>query len=110
MLLTIAAVSLLASFAIPDYTLVSPFRILKFLLILFTGILGFFGFSLFLTAVIAELVSLNTFGVPYMAPLAPFSRKDYSSTIINRSDVKTERPEYLKPKDRIRMRRRKPRS
>jgi len=67
-LLTIAAVSLLASFAIPDYTLISPFRILKFALIAFTGAMGFFGFTAFLTAIAIELVSLNSFGTPYMAP------------------------------------------
>ncbi len=103
-LLTIAAVSLLASFAIPDYTLVSPFRILKFVLILFTGSLGFFGFTLCLTAIISGLVSINSFGVPYMAPIAPFNARDMHSALINRSDTSTHRPAYLNLKDRIRMR------
>lgn len=105
-LLTIAAVSLLASFAIPDYTLVNPFRILKFMLILFTGALGFFGFALFVTAIAAELVSLNSFGVPYMAPFTPFNRHDLPNALINRSDEKTERLTYLRTKDRVRMRHR----
>lgn len=105
-LLTIAAVSLLASFAIPDYTLVNAFRMFKFVLIMFAGSLGFFGITLILTAIASELVSLNTFGVPYMTPFAPFSRRDIARTVINSSDSDTRRPEYLNPKDLIRMRRR----
>ena len=44
-LLILSAMSLLASFAIPDYTLINPFRLLKFYMILITGFLGFFGFT-----------------------------------------------------------------
>lgn len=101
-LLTIAAVSLLASFAIPDYTLISPFRILKFLLILLTGALGFFGFTAFITLIAIELVSMNSFGTPFMAPWAPFNQRDFTETLINQSDTETERPEYLHAQDRIR--------
>lgn len=105
-LLTIAAVSLLASFAIPDYSLVSPFRVYKFALILFTGSLGFFGFTLLLTAIISSLVSLNSFGVPFMAPLAPFRGRDFAGLFINRSDTDPRRPTYLNLKDKEHMKRR----
>ncbi|HWQ51924.1 MAG TPA: spore germination protein [Terriglobales bacterium] len=102
-LLTISAVSLLSSFVVPDYTLMTPFRILKFLLIMFTGALGFLGFTIILTAIAIELVSLDTFGVPYMAPWAPYNKEDFSETLANQSTSKTKRPHYLKTKNRIRM-------
>jgi spore germination protein KA/spore germination protein len=105
-LLSIAAVSLLASFAIPDYTLINPFRMLKFALILFTGALGFLGFTAFLTAIAIELVSLNSFGTPFMSPWAPFHWRDFTTTLINRSDTEVERPGYLKAKDWVRMKHR----
>jgi len=100
LLLIIAATSLLASFAIPDYTLVNPFRVLKFILILFTGALGFFGFTIFLTFILAELVSLNSFGVPYMAPWAPFNLYDFIRSFINNSTMDPKRPEFLRTKDK----------
>jgi spore germination protein KA len=81
-LLILMSLSLLSSFAIPDYSLMNPFRVLKFILLIFTGILGFYGFTIFLTFVLAELVSLNSFGVPYMAPWAPFNFYDFIRTII----------------------------
>jgi len=103
LLLTIAAVSLLASFAIPDYTLVNPFRILKFLLILFTGALGFIGLTVIMTAIAIELVSLDSFGTPYMAPWAPFNRQDFPETIASQSTSRTTRLHYLRTKNRVRM-------
>ena len=102
-LLTIAAVSLLASFAIPDYTLVNPFRILKFLLIMFTGALGFLGFTVILTAITINLVSLNSFGVPYMTPWAPFNMQDFSESVASPSTSNTKRLHYLRTKNRVRM-------
>lgn len=100
LLLIIASLSLIASFAIPDYTLVNPFRILKFLLLSFTGFLGFFGFSLFLTFILAELVSLNSFGVPYLAPWAPFNFSDFIKTFFNNVTLEPKRPNYLRTKDK----------
>lgn len=103
LLLIIVATSLLASFAIPDYTLVNPFRLLKLALLLFTGTMGFFGFTIFMTFILAELVSLNSFGVPYLAPWAPFNFRDFLGTLINGSTLDSKRPNYLRTKDKTRM-------
>ena len=104
LLLIIISTSLLASFAIPDYTLVNPFRVLKFILIIFTGLLGFFGFTVFVTFVMFELVSINSFGVPYMAPFAPFNYYDFKRALINDTTNTPKRPEYLRNKDTTRTR------
>ncbi len=99
LLLIIVAASLLASFVIPDYSLVSPFRILKFGLILITGLFGFFGFAWFLSMILIELVSLNSFGVPYMAPWAPFNSYDFKKTLMTSLPTDPKRPHYLRTKD-----------
>jgi len=100
LLLIIAAMSLLASFAIPDYSLMNPFRILKFILLLFTGFLGFYGFCIIFTIVLVELVSLNSFGVPYLAPWAPFNFYDFKRTFMNNLTTDPKRPNYLRTKDK----------
>lgn len=100
LLLIIVATSLLASFSIPDYTLINPFRVMKFLLVIFTGMLGFFGFTIFVTYVLFELVSINSFGVPYMAPFAPFNFYDFKRTLIYDTTNNPKRPEYLRNKDK----------
>jgi len=100
-LLILMSLSLLSSFAIPDYSLMNPFRILKFLLLIFTATLGFFGFTIFLTFILAELVSLNSFGVPYMAPLAPFNAYDFRTTLITNKTMNPKRPNFLRTKDQV---------
>lgn len=104
LLLIIASVSLLASFAIPDYSLLNAFRILKIILLIFTGALGFFGFSLFITLILAQLVSLNSFGVPYMAPWAPFNFYDFKRSFIRNTTDDLKRPAFLRTKNKIRAR------
>lgn len=73
----------ISSFAISDYTLITPFRLLKFALIIFTGFLDFYGFTLFILLLAAELVSMDSFGVPYMAPWAPFNFYHFKKSFMN---------------------------
>ena len=103
LLLIVVSVSLLASFAIPDYSLINTFRIMKFFLILITGAFGFYGFSLFLTLMMIELVSMTSFGVPFMAPWAPFNLYDTKRTMMYSSSLTSRRPQYLRTKDKIRL-------
>lgn len=104
LLLIISAVSLLASFALPDYTLVTPFRILKFLVILATGFFGFFGFTVALIFILTLLVSNTSFGVPFMTPFAPYNNRDFAKALMDRSHVSKWRPGFLHNKDQKRMR------
>lgn len=102
LLLIVVALSLISSFIPSDHTLVNPFRILKFSLIIATGMLGLYGFILVLTAILTNLVSINTFGVPYMAPFAPFKWKDFFKSFLYSKNIAQTRPGYLKTKDKIR--------
>jgi spore germination protein KA/spore germination protein len=104
LLLIIASISLLASFAVPDYSMVHPFRILKFALLLCTGTFGFFGFVLCISLVLINLVSINSYGVPFMSPYAPFNLYDFIRTFIFNISASPLRPRYLRDKDRRRAR------
>lgn len=72
-LIIIAAVTGLGSFAIPNYSMGLGVRIIRFLFIFFAAILGFYGISLalFLTACLA--CSMKSFGLPFLSPVAPKS-------------------------------------
>ncbi|OXM87286.1 spore germination protein [Paenibacillus rigui] len=63
----------IASFLIPNTNMSQAIRILRFPLMLFAGIFGLYGFMAVMLALLIHLVNLRSFGVPYMAPLAPFS-------------------------------------
>ncbi len=102
LILIVISMSLIASFVPADYTIIDPFRVLKFLLIIATGTFGFYGFTLVIFLVLAELVSINSFGVPYMAPAAPFNLKDFIKSIVYNKSIAPKRPSYLRNKDQTR--------
>lgn len=99
LLLIVIATSLIASFVPSDYSIVDPFRVLKFPLIIASGTFGFYGFTIVIMFVIAQLVSINTFGAPYMAPVAPFNRKDFAKSVVYNKAIAVKRPEFLRTKD-----------
>lgn len=101
-LLMIAAVELMASFVLPDFTIMNSFRVLKFVLLLATGLLGFFGFTLFFILIMAEIISLDTFGTPLMAPWAPFNKYDFIRSLLTNPTTDPLRPHYTRTKDNTR--------
>jgi len=99
LMLIIVATSLMASFAIPDYFSVHPIRLLKFFVILMTGFFGFYGFELAITVIATHVVSIRSFGVPYMAPYAPFNRYDAGKAMLFNRSRSPYRQQYLQTKD-----------
>lgn len=64
----------IASFTIPAYSLGYTNRVLQFGFMIMASLYGFYGLILTGLALVAHLVSLQSFGVPYMSPMAPFVR------------------------------------
>lgn len=64
----IVALTAISSFAVPTQSLVAGMRITKFLIILFSAILGLYGFILAVLVIIIHLTSLKSFGIPYLTP------------------------------------------
>ncbi|GMX60097.1 spore germination protein [Paenibacillus elgii] len=67
----VVATSGIASFAIPRYNLGLAYRLLRFPMLILAGTFGFYGISIGLLTILIHLVSLRSFGVPYLSPLAP---------------------------------------
>ncbi len=96
LLLVLVSIGFLATFSLPDYALVHSFRIIKFFLIILTACYGLYGYSLGVLLVITNLLSINTFGVPYMAPLSPFNKYDFARFFRFRRVVSPLRPRYMR--------------
>ncbi|MCL2350205.1 MAG: spore germination protein [Defluviitaleaceae bacterium] len=64
----VVALTGIASFAIPSYSLVSAFRLAKFLIIALSAALGLLGFWVALLIIMIHLASLKSFGLPYLFP------------------------------------------
>ncbi|WP_058306106.1 spore germination protein [Gracilibacillus massiliensis] len=56
--------------------------LMRFFLLLLSGIFGFFGLLIGTLFLVAHVVSLRSFGVPYLTPLAPIVMKDLRDSII----------------------------
>lgn len=102
LLLILVSLSFMASFVAPDYSIMNPFRMIKFFVIIMTGLIGLPGFVIALCLIITNLVSNNSFGVPFTTPLVPYHGKDlWRSFIYNKQKART-RPTFLKTKDKVR--------
>jgi spore germination protein KA len=67
----------IASFTNPSYALGFSNRVLQFGFMIMSSLYGFYGFILTGLALVAHLVSLQSFGVPYMSPMAPFVKSRF---------------------------------
>ncbi|MCT4595963.1 MAG: spore germination protein [Anaeromicrobium sp.] len=103
LMVIIVALSVMCSFVAPDYTIMNPIRILKFFMILITGIFGLFGFVMGFTLITINLCSITTFGIPYVAPLSPFNFTDLKNYIFSDINLAKKRPKYLNTQDKTRQ-------
>ena len=64
-----------ANFVAPVYSLSTATRMLRFILIIMSAFFGLYAILLGLIVMVAHLASLRSFGVPYLAPVAPLNLK-----------------------------------
>jgi spore germination protein KA len=102
-LIIIIAITALASFVVPNYNASFSVRILRFIFIILAGFLGFFGIAFGVFLLILHLVTINSFGIPFMTPIAPYKPKNKDRVIRPRAYDQPYRPLYLRPLDWIRQ-------
>lgn len=98
-LVILVAVTGLASFAIPYYSLAFTTRIYRFIYIALGATLGFFGISIGLFIQVLLTANLKSFGVPYLVPTGP--RTEAGADVVTRLPVffHERRPDYVNPQD-----------
>ena len=103
-MLIVVAITAISSFAIPQYNAGIALRFLRFFIMFFAAAFGLYGIILFFLLMIIHLVRLESFGYPYLAPIAPARVQDWKDVLfrspINRTN---QRPVSLKPQDTIRQ-------
>lgn len=96
-MIIIVSITAIANFVSPIYSFATASRLLRFLLILFAAILGLYGVLIVLVAMVAHLSSLRSFGVPYLAPIAPFIIEDQKDVFVRFPFwTMKKRPKYLR--------------
>ena len=96
-LIIVVATGGVASFAIPSNSLGYMIRISKFVFLFFASTFGLLGLGLVIVLYLSYLVSIKSFGVPFLAPYAPNYKG--SSDLVYRPPVWKEwlRPLHLNP-------------
>ncbi len=87
----VIAVSAISSYAISTTTMVYPARLINYFMILMAGTFGMFGLINGLTLVTWHLISMRSFGMPYMYPLIPFDKEAVKDSIIRAPLAKTKK-------------------
>jgi spore germination protein KA len=96
-MIIIVSITAIANFVSPIYSFATASRLLRFLLILFAAFLGLYGVLLVIVAMVAHLSSLRSFGVPYLAPIAPFIIEDQEDVFVRFPYwLMKKRPKFLR--------------
>jgi spore germination protein KA len=78
----VVSITAIASFATPSFDMAISARLIRFLFMLGAATFGFYGIILVLLMMVVHLCSLRSFGVPYMAPFAPFIPVNNGDTVV----------------------------
>ncbi|MBP1930561.1 spore germination protein [Ammoniphilus resinae] len=67
----VIALTTIGSFATPAYNAAMALRLLRFPIIFLAGVFGLYGVMVGIILIINHMLSLRSFGVPYMSPVVP---------------------------------------
>lgn len=98
----IVALSVIATYTIPDQDLSNAVRICRFILCLICSVFGLVGLSLGGAAVLVYMCASRSLGVPYMAPLSATSPSTMDTFRRRRFSDDVQRPQFLGVQNKIR--------
>ncbi len=78
----VVALTGIASFTTPVFSLAIGVRLLRFVMIALAGSLGLFGIVAGMIALLTHLSALRSFGVPFLEPLAPVVFSELTDTLV----------------------------
>jgi len=82
MMVIVVSITAIANFSTPVFAMAISVRLLRFVLMALAAFTGFYGIMIGLMIMTIHLCSLRSFGVPYMAPLAPFNTENQQDVFI----------------------------
>jgi len=77
----VVAITGISSFMIPRYAAGIAIRMLRFPIMLLASTLGLLGVMLAIISIVIHLCTLRSFGVPYLAPLAPLKVRELKDVL-----------------------------
>ncbi|MBS4022001.1 MAG: spore germination protein [Dethiobacter sp.] len=100
----VVATTAISSFAIPAFNASISLRLLRFPLLILAGVMGLYGLIFGLLLILIHLSSLQSFGIPYLAPLVHGTADDAIQTFARIPWwMSFKRPRMLNTRDRVRQ-------
>jgi hypothetical protein len=78
----VVGLTTISSYANPNYNAAISVRLIRFPMMFMAGMFGLYGIMIGLMLLLLHLVQLRSFGVPYMAPLAPLNLDALKDSLI----------------------------
>jgi len=94
-MVVVVAFTGIASFVSPSYNAGIIIRIARFAFLLSAAMLGFLGIIIAAILMLLRMVSLSSFGLPYMSPLAPFNLQQMGDILMRRPWFKSLKRPFL---------------
>lgn len=103
-MIIVVSITAIANFVSLTYSFGAASRILRFIFVISASILGLYGVLLVLVFMVAHLSSLRSFGVPYLAPVAPFIIEDQGDVFFRFPFwAMKKRPQYLRTENETKI-------
>lgn len=104
MMVIVVSITAITSFVPPSYEMAISVRMIRFVFMALAAVFGMFGIVVGLIVFILHLCSLRSFGIPYMAPIAPFNVTSQKDTLIVSPIWKmTNRPRLIGQKNPVKQ-------
>lgn len=99
-LIIIVGLTAVASFTLPNFATANLVRLLRFPILVLTGMFGALGIAVSFLLIVLHVVSLRSFGAPFMSPLAPFRAQQIKKAFLRHPAwAQTPRPPLLWPQN-----------
>ncbi|WP_027632635.1 spore germination protein [Clostridium hydrogeniformans] len=100
----IVSLTAITSFVTPNYEVTFAFRIIRFITIIASAIIGLYGIAIVMIILVIHLIKLRSFGVSYLSPVADMDKEDFKDTFL-RFPLKffKRRPKFMNTGDKIRQ-------
>ncbi len=100
----ILGLTAITTFLIPNYAITSAFTYYRLIIIVLSAVFGLYGIMIGVIFLIIHLTRIKSFDIPYLAPAVDLTWGDLKDLYV-RMPIKNfkERPEFLKPRDKVRQ-------
>lgn len=103
-MIIVVTITIICNFVIPNYSMTLVIRIIRLFLIILAATFGAFGITLGWTVIIIHLCRLESFSLPYFAPLAPTRFRDFRDLFVRVPIWAMKlRPDSIPVKDKRRL-------